>query len=72
LIVNTYRLSESSQSRNRANRSPASSSDDSAPDSRNPIPNGPSGDSRALSAGACARSDSSTASQPIAGWMFVQ
>ena len=55
LIVNTYRPSASSQARKRASRSPSSSSALSAPDSRRPMPNGASGDSRAFSAGACAR-----------------
>ena len=72
LIVNTYSPSESSHARNSSSRPSASSSRLSSPDSRSPIPNGASGDSRAFSAGACACRLSSTASQPTAGWMFVQ
>ena len=72
LMVNTYRPSASSQARKSPSRSPSSSSVLSAPDSRRPMPNGASGDRRAFSAGACARRLSCTASQPTAGWMFVQ
>ena len=68
----TYSRWSSRNARNASRRSPSSSSRASRADSRSPMPNGADGESRRFSAGANRWTLALTASQPSAGWMFVQ